>query len=223
MGLRLKFNLAIVPLVAAMTILMAWADYRHETAAIMASHAMHSSVVGTTSATGPVNPSTLPEVVARNSLWAHAVYGLALLGMLFGTVNAALHFLVLLPLQRLRTRLVRMESGHWHDPVEPTSRDEVGRFDHKFQVLGLEIGALVSQSLQAERLALLALLSQRLRDQLEPGLRTVGEIAARLNSRPDADTRTAAQELARTTASMFGTVRGLDRVFTGGARSKEKT
>lgn len=222
MGLRLKFNLVVVPLVATMTILMVWTDYRHEAATIMASHAMHDTVAGTSLATGPVDSATAPDVVARNSLRAHAVYGVALLAMLVAAVNATLHVLVLLPLERLRTRLVRMEHGHWRDSIEPTSRDEVGQFDHNLQVLGLEIGALVGQSLQAERLAVLALIAQRLRGQLEPDLRSVAEIAARLNARPEADTRAAAQGLARTTASMFATVRGLDRAFTGGTPSKAR-
>jgi hypothetical protein len=213
MGLRLKFNLAIVPLVAAMTALMVWADYRHETATIMAAHAMHSAVVGTAPAIGPMDPSTLPEVVARNSLRAHAVYGVMLVALLVAAINAALHVLVLLPLQRLRTRVVRMEHGHWRDSLQPTSQDEVGQFDHNFQVLGLEIGALMNQSVQAERLAILALVSHRLCSQLEPDLHRVGAIAARLNGGPQAETRAAAQELARSTASMFATVRGLDRAF----------
>jgi methyl-accepting chemotaxis protein len=213
MGLRLKFNLVIVPLAAAMTALMVWADYRHEAAAIMASHAIHSSAAGAASATGPVDPATLPEVVARNSLRAHILYGVALLALLVAAVNAALHVLVLRPLQRLGFRLIRMEHGHWRASIEPTSRDELGRFVHSFQILGVEIDALVSQSLQAERLAARALLSQRLRGRLEPDLHRVAHVAARLNGGQNADTQAAAQELARSAAAMFATVRGLDRVF----------
>ena len=219
MGLRLKFNLAIVPLVTAMTTLMVWADYRHEAAAITASHAMHGGVAGASPIAGPLDLETLPEVVARNSLRAHSLYGVALLALLVAAVNTALHVLVLRPLERTRARLVGMEHGHWRGPIEPTTEDEVGQFAHRFQVLGLEIDAQVGQSLQAERLAVLALLSHRLRAQLEPDLQRVARIAAKLNGGPEVAGRAAAQELARSAASMFATVRGLDRAFPSGGPS----
>ena len=217
MGLRFKFNLIIVPLAAAATMLMVWADHRHEVAAIMASHAMHSTVAGTASATGPVNPDTLPEVVARDSLRIHLAYGVVLLVLLVAAVNAALEALVLRPLQRVRARLIEMEHGYWRASVEPTTEDEMGQLVRSFQVLGPEIDALVGQSLQAERLAVLALLSQHLRGRLEPDLKCVAAVAARLNGAQEADTREAAQELARRAALMFATVRGLDRAFSSHA------
>jgi hypothetical protein len=213
MGLRLKLNLLVVPLVAAVTILMVWADQRHEMAAIMASHAMHTAVVGTAAAISPVDPDTLPEVVARDSLRMHLAYGVVLLVLLVTGVNGALEVLVLRPLQRARARLIKMEHGYWRASIEPTSEDEMGQLIHSFQVLGPEIDALVGQSLQAERLAVLALLSQYLRGRLEPDLERVAAVAARLNGGHEADAQEAAQELARRVASMFATVHGLDRAF----------
>lgn len=215
MGLRLKFNLVIVPLVAAMTALMVWADYRHELAAVMASHAIHGGAAGTTSPPGPVRPDTLPEAVAGNSVRGHAVYVVVLLVVLVAGVNAALGVMVLRPIGRMRSRLVRMEHGHWRATIEPTTGDEMGRFVRSVQALGPEIGALVGQSLQAERLAVVALLSQQLRAGLEPDVQRVAQIAAQLNANPETDPREAAQELARRAASMFATVRGLDRAFSG--------
>lgn len=217
MGLRLKFNLLIVPLAAAATMLMVWADHRHEVAAIMASHAMHTTVTGTISGTGPVSPDTLPEVVARDSLRMHLAYGVVLLVLLVVAVNAALEAFVLRPLQRVRARLLEMEHGYWRASIEATTGDEVGQLVRSFQVLGPEIEALWGQSLQAERLAVLALLSQHLRSRLEPDLERVAAVAARLNRGEEADTREQAQELARRAASMFATVRGLDRAFSSGA------
>jgi len=213
MGLRLKFNLLIVPLVAAMTILMVWADYRHEAAAMMASHAMHSGPVGMASQSGPVHPSTLPEVVASNSLRAHIAYGVGLLALLVMTVNAALHVMVLRPLQGVQALLVRMERGYWHGSTAPTTNDEMGQFVRAFQTLGVEIGSAMGQRVQADRLSVLALISQQLRNQIEPDLQRVVEIAASLNRDHEAETQAAAQEIARRAASMFATVRGLDRAF----------
>lgn len=195
MGLRLKFNLVIVPLVVAITMLMVWADYRHEATAILASH------------------------VARDSLRAHAVYAVALVVLLVAAINAALHVLVLQPLRRSRFRLARMEHGHWRGSIEPTSQDEMGQFIHSFQVMGLEIDALVGQSLQAERLGVLALLSQQLRARLEPDLKGVARIAAKLNGCQETETRATAHELARRAASMFATVRGIEHAFPGDGRS----
>ena len=195
MGLRLKFNLVIVPLVVALTLLMAWGDYRHEQAVTMAPH------------------------VARDSLRAHAVYAVVLVVLLIAAINAALHVLVLRPLRRSRFRLARMERGHWRGSIEPTSQDEMGQFVHSFQVLGLEIDALVGQSLRADRLGILALLSQELRARLEPDLGCVARIAAKLNGCQEIETRAAAHELARHAASMFATVRGIEHAFPGDGRS----
>lgn len=66
-GLRLKFNLALVPIVAVGIAIMIWADYRHEYGTLMEAHAAHTSTIGTGAAGGPMDPWTLPDVAARRS------------------------------------------------------------------------------------------------------------------------------------------------------------
>ncbi|GMV22532.1 MAG: hypothetical protein AMXMBFR57_24810 [Acidimicrobiia bacterium] len=220
MGLRLKFNLAVVPLTIALTALMVWVDYRHELAAVMASHAIHGGVADTAAPTGPVKPDTIPEIVAWNSVRGHFAYGVVLLVALIVGVNAALDRLVLWPLRQMRLRLSLLGHGHWRGAVEPTSEDEMGRFGRSLQSLGPEIGALVGQSLQAERLAVLALLAHYLRRELEPDVQGVAQVAVQLNGSPGTDPREAAHELARRAASMIATIRGLDRAFPGGVTNR---
>jgi hypothetical protein len=172
MGLRLKFNLVVAPLVAIVVALAVWADYRHESAVVMESHAMHTATVGSVALTQPVDPALLPGVVANRSLRMHVVFGALLLTLLIAAINGTLHVFVFGPLTRLRARLLRMEHGHWRDPVDKaTTEDEIGRLVQSFQLLGPEIDALVGQSLHAERLAVLALLARHLQGQFEPELR----------------------------------------------------
>ena len=201
MGLRLKFNLVIVPLVALMTAAMVWLDYRHELVSVVVSHGVHGGVAGT-------------------SVRGHIVYGMTLLLVLVAGVNATLDVLVLRPIARMRSRLVGMERGHWREAAEPTTDDEMGRFVRSLDALGPEIGALVGQSLQAERLAVLALLSHYLRGELEPDVQGVAQVAVQLNGGSGTDRREAAHELARRAASMFTTIRGLDRAFPGGVTNR---
>lgn len=221
MGLRLKFNLAIIPAAAGVLAFVVWLDYRHEVAAIMAAHALHSAPIGMVP-TGPVDPATLPEVVARWSLRVHVLYGLLLLGLVIAGVNTALHFFVFRPLDRMRTRVERMERGHWRDTVEPAGTDELGRFVRTLDILGVEIGAVVGHALHAERLAAVALLSHRLTAKLEPELGQVARVAVELNRRDEAATREAGEQLARSAASMLAMVRGLDAVFPPERRSRAR-
>ena len=200
MGLRLKFNLAVVPVVALMLGLVVWADQRHEFAAIMDSHAMHTVPVGA-ALQGPLDPATLPETVARDSLRTHVTYGVLLLVLVIASVNGALQLFVFRPLERLRKRLDRMEHGHWQDAPVAASGDELGRFVKSFDVLGLEIGALAGQALHADRLAIVALLSRHLATRLEPELQTVVQVASELNARQDELGRKAGDKLARSAAS----------------------
>ena len=213
LGLRLKFNMVLAPLVAAATVGMVWIDYRHEVAAIMASHALHSTELGTAGRVGPLDPATLPESVARESLRIHLVYAVLMLALLAVSVNTALHAFVLRPIERIRERIVKMERGHWRDSLQPAAEDEVGRLLASFQVLGLEIDALVAQLLRAERLTAIALISKKLESHLEPDLRRAGEIAAQLQREADPSTHDAGEELARTVASMLTVLRSLDRAF----------
>lgn len=221
MGLRLKFNLVMAPLVAAVLGVAVWMDYGRESAVIMESHAMHTAAVGSVALTQPVDPTLLPAVVATQSLQRHLVFGVALLVLLILTTNIALHAFVFDPLDRLRERLRRMERGHWRNlPGLPDANDELGLFGERFSHLGLEIDALVGQSLRAERLAALALVGQRLHGQFEPDLRNVARIAVTLNGRDEEDMRNLGAELARTAAAMFAVLGRLDHVFTDTAERR---
>ena len=220
MGLRLKINLVVAPLVAIVVALAVWADYRHESVMVMDSHAMHTATVGSVVVTQPVDPALLPDVVASRSLQAHVVFGALLLMLVIVAINGTLHVFVFGPLTRLRERLLRMERGHWRDPVDrAATKDELGQFAQSFELLGPEIDALVGQSLHAERLAVLALLARQLDSQLQPELRRVACVAVTLNGYQDEATRDAGAELARSAAAMFAIVGGLDHAFAGDRRA----
>lgn len=214
MGLRLKINLVVAPVVAIGVALAVWADYWHESRVVMDSHAMHTATVGSAAAIQPVDPALLPDVVASRSLVAHVIFGALLLVLLIVTVNGTLHLFVFAPLTRLRERLLRMEHGHWRDPVgKAVTTDELGRFTQSFELLGLEIDALVGQSVKAERLAILTLLARHLRGQLEPELQRVARVAVTLNADQIQSARDLGGDLARSAAAMRAVVGGLDRAF----------
>ena len=217
MGLRLKFNLAIVPIVTRVIVFAAWADYRHESAAVMESHAIHAGPVGMTPI-GPVAGATLPSTVARQSLGSHALSAAVLLMAMMIAINVALHAFVFRPLDRMRLRLKRIEHGHWREATESAGSDELGRFAAQFNVLGLEIGAVVGQAVHAERLTVVALLSRHLTERLEPEVNVIARVAAELNRRDQPETPAAGAQLTRSAASMISTIRGLDRVFPPDAR-----
>lgn len=213
MGLRLKFNLMVVPMVALVLGLVVWADQRHEFTAIMESHAMHSAAIGAI-VSGPIDPAMLPETIAGRSLRAHLAYGLLLLALVIASVNGALHLFVLRPLDRMRVRLDRIEHGHWQEAA-PTlaGTDEMSRFAEDVEVLGPEIGALVGQTVHADRLAVAALLSRHLSTRLEPEIQMIVQVACDLSSQENAGKQAAGVTLARSAASMLATTRGLDRLF----------
>lgn len=216
MGLRLKFNLLLAPIVAAALIIGLWADYRHESAMVMEAHAMHTTLVGSAVVTQPIDEALLPVVVANRSLRTHVLVGAVLLVLLIAAVNAALHVFIFGPLGRLGDRLARMEHGHWGDlAAMPVTGDELGQFVQKFALLGPEIDALVGQSLRAEYLAALALLAHQLRGRLEPELAHMARIAVRLNAQRDESVRNLGGELARAVAGLMGWAGQIDRVFAG--------
>jgi hypothetical protein len=123
----MKFNLALVPLVAVGIAIMIWADYRHEYATLMEAHAAHTSTVGTGAAGGPMDPWTLPDVAARRSLTFHLVYGGALVALVIGAVNVVLGWYILRPVALMRQRLTGLQPGQWRGPVDPGGNDELGR------------------------------------------------------------------------------------------------
>lgn len=220
-GLRLRFNLILIPIVAVGLAAIVWADYRHEFTTLLAAHALHSAPVGSAAPPGPLEAGTLPNVVARRSLKMHAIYGSAVLVLLVLAVNLTLTLLVLRPISAVRQRMAVMERGHWRGPVAPGTGDELGQLSEAFQRLGLGIDALVSHILQAERLATLALLSKRLQAQIEPEVGTISRVAAALVAEKreatlpaEAGSYTAsAEELGRAAANILRAVHASDRAF----------
>lgn len=222
-GLRLKFNLVLVPIVAFGIAAMVWADYRHEYATLMEAHAGHASRVGTGAATGPMDPWSLPGAAVRRSLGMHVVYGGGLLVILVLAINGALHALILRPVALMRQRLAGLEHGQWRGPVESGGDDELGSLYEDFQRLGPEIDALVGQVLHAERLAALALVSKRFAARIEPEVRRIGAVAARLVSTDAAGARAEGEELGRAAAAILHAVHQYDAAFVESAATRTPT
>ena len=176
-GLRLKFNLVLIPTIAVGIASIVWADYRHESSTLMEAHALHVSRVGTGATGGPTDAWTLPDAATQRSLRMHAVAGGALLVVVVIVVNLTLQGLVLRPIAAMRKRIAALEHGHWRgQEMGATSGrdDEVGALYDGFRRLGSEIDALVGQLLHAERLATLAVVSRRVAARVEPEVRRIG-------------------------------------------------
>ncbi len=219
-GLRVKFNLVVVPIVALGIAMMVWADYRHEYATLMEAHAAHASVVGVGAPTGPMDPWSLPAAAARRSLGMHLVYGGVLLAILVLTINVVLHLLILRPVALMRQRLAGLKRGQWRGPVDPGGDDELGSLYEDFQRLGPEIDALVGQGLHAERLAALALVSKHFTLRIEPEVKRIGAVAARLMSTDAADARAEGGELGRAAAAILHAVHEYDAAFVESAATR---
>lgn len=119
-GLRVRFNLVVVPIVALGIALMVWADYRHENAALMEAHALHASVVGDVTSADPLAAWSLPDAAVRRSLLIHLTYGGVLLAMLVFALNVTLDRLILRPVALMRQRVAGIEPGHWRAPMSTT-------------------------------------------------------------------------------------------------------
>ena len=215
-GLRLKFNLVLVPTVALGIAAIVWADYRHESTSLMAAHAVHVSRVGSSASAGPMDPWTLPDAATQRSLRVHAVAGGVLLAVVVIVVNLTLQALVLRPITVMRRRVAALEHGRWRGQElgEASGRDdEVGALYEGFRHLGSEIDALVGQLLHAERLATLALVSSRVAARVEPEVRRIGEVAGRLTSGEPPDAGAEGERLGRAAANILRAVHEYDAAF----------
>ena len=217
-GLRLKFNLVLVPVVALGIAVMVWADYHHEYATLMEAHGAHVSPVGVGTPAGPMDPWTLPGAATRRSLRMHLAYGGILLGLLVLAVNAVLELLILRPVALMQRRVAALQRGQWRGRVEPGADDELGTLYAGVQRLGPEIDALVGQVLQAERLAMLALVSKQFERRIEPEVTRIGAIAGRLTRSEDGEARAAAAGLGRAAAAILHAVHAYDAAFTARPR-----
>ena len=215
-GLRLKFNLVLVPTVAVGLAAIVWADYRHESSTLMEAHAVHVSRVGTGATGGPTDTWTLPDAATQRSLRMHAVAGSALLVVVVIVVNLTLQGLVLRPIAAMRRRITALERGHWRGQemgATPGRDDEVGVLYDGFRRLGSEIDALVGQLLHAERLATLAVVSRRVAARVEPEVRRIGEVAGRLTCGEPSEARAEGERLGRAAANILRAVHEYDAAF----------
>ena len=215
-GLRLKFNLVLIPTIAVGIASIVWADYRHESTTLMEAHALHVSRVGTGATAGPMDAWTLPDAATQRSLRLHAVAGAALLVVVVIAVNVTLQGLVLRPIAAMRKRIGALEHGHWRGQemgATSVATDEVGVLYDGFRRLGSEIDALVGQLLHADRLATLALVSRRVEARVEPEVRRIGEIAGRLTSNEPTDPRAEGERLGRAAANILHAVHEYDAAF----------
>ena len=182
MGLRLKFHLVLLPTVLLALGVMLAADYRYQLDALMEAHAHHASAVAGGSAR--LDAAAEPDAVADRSLRSHALYGVLLLVLLIVAADGALTLLVLRPTATIRAQLSRLERGQWHLAGTVQPRDELGALCAAFQRLGPELGALMTNALNAERLATTALVSTRLTARIEPEVQKIARTAAALLQRP---------------------------------------
>jgi hypothetical protein len=217
-GLRLKFNLVLVPTIALGIAEIVWVDYRHESATLMEAHAAHVSVVADGATTGPMDPWTLPDVAARRRLRLHAMAGSALLVIVIVAVNLTLQALILRPIASMRDRIDKLQRGQWRDGEGAASGrdDEIGVLFDGFRHLAREIDALVGQILHADRLAILALVSKRVEARIEPEVRRIGEVAGRLTFGEPTDARADGEALGRAAAAILTAVHEHDAAFAQG-------
>ncbi len=213
-GLRLKINLVVLPLLAASLCAVVWVDYRHEVGAVMAAHALHAGPVSAEVGGGPVSLETSPGEVAGRALRIHAAYGMIIFVIVGCAIDAAVWFFVIRPLGRIHGAIAQMVRGHWRVTPGVTAHDEVGRLSADFGRLGLAIDALASHLLHAERLATLALLSRRLQGAVEPQLERIVHTLATLHAEPESNRPTSAlNEISAAAARIAAAVRALDEPF----------
>jgi HAMP domain-containing protein len=211
-GLRLKFNAVVLPVLAMLVGLIVAADYRHEVAAVMAAHTMHEGPVGV-SAMGPIDPATTPEAAGRASLVMHGWFAALMLVAVMAAINATLSVLVLRPLDRIRVACAQMERGHWSSLELPSPSDEIGVVTAALRQLGLVLGTAVGQTIQAERLATLALLARETASAIEPEVARLGASIARLRASSSPEARQEATQIGRAAAAVLSAVHGLDHAF----------
>ncbi len=218
-GLRLKFNLVLLPLLLAAMCAFLWLDYRHELRAVMAAHSLHVDRVGEVPPSGPIGAETSPRSVAGRSLAMHVLVGGVTLLLLALGINAALAWFVLRPVTAIETAISQMERGHWRLSLQESSGDELGRLTANFRLLGLSLDAQAFQAVYADRLAMLALLSKRVSGRLEPEVARLGRVIGRLAD-ADADQQTRS-DVADAAAAILGVIRELERAIDAGVHASQ--
>lgn len=212
LGLRAKFNIALVPLVAAALTILVALDYRHEFRSVMDAHDIHAGRADATVAGAPVQDWTTPNAVARRTIGLHAVAGAFTLVVLVLGVNFMLSRLVLTPVARVRVGIERLQRG-LRAGETATDRDEIRDVVAAFNELGLTLDAVLLHALQTERLATLALLSKRITADIEPEAQLLVVAATRLHQLPDEAARDIGYEIAGGAGRILAAVHRLDRPF----------
>jgi HAMP domain-containing protein len=213
LGLRLKFNALILPVLAVLFGLVVAADYRHEVATVLAAHAMHEGPAGSVGVTRPIDPATTPDAAGRATLVMHAWFAVVMLGAVLAAINTTLSVLVLRPLGRIRVACAQMERGHWSALERPAPSDDIGVVAAAFRQLGLVLGMSVGQTVQAERLATLAMLARTTASAIEPEVARIGTSIAGLQASSSPDARQEAAHIGRAAAAVLSAVHGLDHAF----------
>lgn len=212
-GVRLKFNLVLLPVLTILIGLFAWFDYRHELSAVMEAHTIHVGATSGGVSSGPVSPATSPEAVGRRALEIHGAFGLLALVLIVILVNGTVWRLVLQPIDRIRQRIEQMTRGDWRGGGGSVSDDEVGQLSADFDRLGLAVDALAGQLLHAERLATLALVARRLEGAVVPEVQRVVAAVGRLQE-ANHPLGGECEEIRHAATRIAAALRGLDRLFT---------
>ena len=213
LGLRWKFNAVLLPIVTVSLLLLVWMDYRHEWKAIAAMQEQHAGAISALAGSGPTDPGTSPGAVARRALAIHAIYAVGLLSVVALVINVTLWRFVLRPVDRIRERIEQMERGYWRMPVQPAAQDEVGRVVESCHMLGLKVDALVMQLLRAERLATLAVVSNKTARLVEPPVQRICAVVDHLHASESEMVREAAREIATANAEILAAVRSFSGPF----------
>ncbi len=217
-GLRRKLNLAVLPILVAGMALFIALDYRHEWRSVDAAHALHGP-----DAALAANTATTPEAVAGQSLRTHLILSGVTIVVLAVGINLALSRLVLKPLRNVEIAIEQLERGRWRVSIDETGTEELERLGKSFRALGLSVGALMLQTLNAERLAMLALISKRLSAQLEPELLRLGTVVGRLAETDPSAISEARHNVAVAAAGIQRALHDLDRLLDAGVHARRTT
>src|SRR3990172_1793966 len=182
------------------------------------------SVPYRSSATGPTGGTA--ELVVETSLASvnrtlsgtlrlHVIHGLAtVLAMMLGVawvLRRAVHG----PFARMVSAMNVMGRGTWELDVPLSYDDEVGALTTAFNRMGRKLTRTALEFARAEKLAALALLTTRLRRDLDSPLSEIEAVASRLTARElsMADMEGAALRIREAAALSRGGVEKLDHVF----------
>jgi len=212
LGLRAKFNIALVPLVVAALSLLVFLDYRHEFRSIMDAHGVHATRVATVKSAVPILVRATPNAVAGRTIALHLVVGGVMLVLIVFGVNLLLSRLVLMPIRRVRAGIEQLQRGFTARDA-PTDGDEISDVVAAFGDLGLTLDAMLLHALNTERLATLALLSKTVASQIDPEIQRLTSAAMRLCQIQDDAVLDDGHEIAAATANILAVLRRLDRPF----------